>query len=180
MSDPLKDIARVVHSFLRTMKMLAEGGKEKYGDWVFKVQGGLTTPLARAYGGTLRSLGGVTDKVEIEVVARQRALETAKSICDTTTTWLQEGRDESSIFGEARAAQIAVTETSWAVNTAKMVACKQKGRKVRWRLNGKGCKVCKRLHGRVRIPGKVFVVHDGKAVYGPPIHPHCKCSLSQV
>lgn len=180
MPDLLKDVARVVNSFLRTMRMLADGGKEKFGDWVFKIREGLTTPLARAYAGSLRAHGGISDKADVEFIARQRAGETARSICDTTTQWLQEGRDESSVFGESRAAQIALTETAWAINTAKMVACRQKGRKVRWRLNGKGCKVCKRLNGRVRIPGKVFVVHDGVAIYNPPIHPHCKCSLSQV
>lgn len=180
MADSLKTLTRAFSSLFRAMRVAADGGKQRYGDWVYKIAGKIAPAISSIHAESLATFRGKAVKDEVLGLGNQRALETARSICDTTTTWIQEGRDDDFIFGDARAAQCAVTEASYAINTAKMVACRQRGKKIRWRLGGKACGRCKKLNGKTIAPGKQFSASDGTTVFGPPLHPHCMCRLVEV
>ena len=181
MSDPVKDLASAIRSAFRTMKMQAKADKERFGDWIPRLRGAIITPLTRLYSLALARNKAAVDKDTFTAVATERALFTARSICDTCSEWLQSGRSVKDVFSDDRVAAIALTEAAWAINTGKLTAMALRNRKVRWKLGGKACKNCKQLAGKEVKPGKAFGKdYRGNEVFAPPLHPNCKCTISEV
>ncbi len=130
----------------------------------------LLEPLTRLYLKGVRQ--GTPLANDLMAAAKQRSIETARLIQQTTTDWLDEGKEKDEVFGDARIASIAVTEASHARNEAFALIAQSRGKKIRWVSRWKVCKHCKPLIGRVRVAGKPFIRVDGVDVYNPPLHVH--------
>lgn len=85
-----------------------------------------------------------------------------------------------------RAYTIALTESRRATNAGQVMAARESGRArgMKWLTSPNGCRLCKKLNGKVVKFDKPF--HVDKAggpyaiTYHPPLHPHCVCSLGEV
>lgn len=177
MPDTLTELTRAFATTFRAMRPLAESGKTRWGDWVSRLAAKLTPIIGRAFATAMGKFSGRIEKGDVESFAAERANATARSVMDTTAEWLGSGRDPENVLSVSRAAACAITEQSYAINMAKARAVKQRGGKIRWRVGGKACSDCRSLEGKSVDPGKQFVAKSGNAVYGPPLHPSCKCKL---
>ena len=188
MKDPAKEVARVVRRVFRVMRLQYAGGKEKFGDWIGRLAKELVEPLAAAVlGGLRRGLPRGADRAlhhqlgqDGAAAAKIRAMESARSILQTTNDWIEEGRDERQVFGVDRSVMIGLTEAKWAEGMGITLGAKAGKGRVRWVNDPKPCASCKKLAGKIVKAGTVFTVHDGVAVYHPPLHPSCRCFVEVV
>ena len=84
------------------------------------------------------------------------------------------------IFDKPYAADIAEEEATRLHHEGQIDAAKEAGRQThRWRTSFGACQFCLKLEavGPVAI-GQLFGTRsDGVAIYTPPAHPHCRCSI---
>ena len=112
--------------------------------------------------------------------AKQQAQELAVQLNDATTNMLENGREYRDVFSSDRAALIGVDQWDKAQSMCQVRAAQVKRVKLKWVVGAKPCKVCKKLDGKTRNPGKSFGIVNGVPVLAPPIHPHCYCTLEEV
>lgn len=188
MAENAKRVARAVNRVFRVMRMQHAGGKERFGDWIHRLAKELLEPLSACVLGGLRlglARGGDRSLLlqlgqDGAAAAEIRALESARSILETTNQWIDEGRDEAQVFGPQRAATIGLTEAKWAEGLGVQLAAKAAKKRLRWVSDGSPCPACKRLAGKVVRAGAMFTSVDGVAVYHPPLHPSCYCRVEIV
>ncbi len=174
-------VGAAVMRIFRQQRQQARGGRERFADWNSRLATALTEPIARLYLQELRAQkAGKALADDCVASARARAIQVAAEMNATTGEWLQEGRDEREVFSEDRAARAAVTEASHATHEAFLMVAHTRGQRVRWVVDGNPCAECRSLNRRVVTPGQQFVTRGGIAVYGPPVHPHCFCTLKAV
>lgn len=172
-------VAAVIRRVFRVQRMQARADKERFGDWNKTLASLLTDAVITLYQEAARGAKAKAEHAgDFEATARARALQSAKDINDTTGTWLSEGRDEEAVFGTARIVAIATTEAAFAKSAG--IAIVAKGKKLRWKVGRKPCKWCLSVRNKVVKAGKVFGIHAGIAIYHPPAHPHCYCTLEIV
>ncbi len=183
-----QEIAQVMRRVFRLQRAQAAAGKVRFGDQIRTVADALEEPVARAYLRGLKATRAGKDKAVLmelaekaAVAARERALSSAHSICDTNREWLEADRDLDYVFSADRAVSIGLTEASNAKNAATAMAAHVRKRRLRWVTDGKGkCKDCMSLAGRVVSPGKQFRAKSGTTVFAPPLHPNCLCKVEEV
>jgi hypothetical protein len=56
----------------------------------------------------------------------------------------------------------------------------QKGGWWQWDAKDDACPECRGLEGFIVEAGSQFLSPGGVAVFGPPLHPHCYCTLRKV
>lgn len=172
----LESLTRAINSAFKVFRMQADAGQERFGNRVNTFSNAMI-PHCRDLYGALATNPATKDDVTNQIA--QRCLLTADSVMSTSTERLENGNEPRDVFSLDRAAVIAVTETSYHVNIAKLIRARIEGKKLGWRIGGKACKVCK-IFARMTVkPGKPFV-HGKVSVLGPPAHPSCKCSLKRV
>lgn len=176
-----KAIASTVMSVFRSQRQQAKGGKEKFGNWNGTLARKLLDPLAAVFlAGFKNAKGNKAQADKLVSVAKQRALLAAQLINDTTSEWLQDGRDIDVVFSAARAVAIGITEATNAWYTAAGLACASRGNKLKWVTDSDPCPQCKSLNGQVREFGKAFRSKNGTEVFNPGLHPHCHCRVIEV
>lgn len=169
---PAERIARAVLGVFRQQRRLAEGGKEGFSDWHARLAEALEEPIADLYlAGGRRAKADETVADDLASAARERVIQTARGIDETSRDWLREGREPEVVFSADRAAQIALTEENHAVSQGLALAARSRGKRLRWKAGRKACKLCAKLNGRTIKPGQQFVV-EGIAVYHTPLHPN--------
>lgn len=153
---------------------LWRGGKLKFGDQNSKLRDLLIKPLAKlCVEGAKRGGAKVELAGDIASIARERAEYVARLVNEKTTEMIRADKDP---FTDNRAADIGVTEATWAENVAFGMA--KKGKKVQWNTEAGACKECQKLNGMVKKVGEAFTKdYNGDPVYNPPLHPNCKCKL---
>lgn len=170
-------VAQAVKRIFRAQRTLASHGRERFGDFHFKLARELQQPLEVLYLSAAKGAKAKTEHAEqFASLARQRALEVAREINLTTGDWVIEGRDDDVVFGDERVVRIATTEAAHAINAGVTLVSASKGGKVVWRCRHRGndpCRTCRKLDGRRIKAGGTFVVVGGRAVQHPPLHPHC-------
>jgi len=160
MGRVLDELARAVRSIFRAQRAHAEAGKVRFGDWDYRLAQALADPLER-----------------LNREADLLALQAAKGINDTTEERLRDGDDPRDVFNADRVAQIAATEYSRAKHDAML----QKGGWWQWDAKDDACDECRYLDGHIVEAGAQFIVPAaGVAVFGPPLHPSCYCTLKKV
>lgn len=174
MNSAQNSISSVIRSMFRAQDFLAQESVRRFrsltSDYAPKLNFALlNAALAGAHKGGARN--AVLD--DLREWASERALTTLREINATSKEWLAEGREP---FSTDRVVMISVTEASNAHNVGFGLALKHRGKRFKWVLDGKPCKACRKLAGRVRKPGQEFA----KGILNPPAHPHCQCSLVVV
>lgn len=170
-----------MRAVFRTQRMQATADKERFGDWNRQLASLLEGAVLQLYAEAARSEKAKVELAsEFEDYARERARQSAREINDTTSSWLQEGRELSQVFGSERVATIAATEAAFAANAGRAIVAKAGGKKLQWVVGKKPCKFCKSIAGKVVKPGQPFGVHGDYTVYFAPAHPHCYCRVRQV
>ncbi len=180
MPDPLKDLTRVLRDSFKTMRLQAEADKVRFGDWINRLAGAMRPHLLGLFMASLTRNRGKVEKGEADSYAIERAMFVARSVTQTSTEWLENGRDPRDVFSVDRAVHIAMTEASTMINHAKATAIAGRGKKLKWVLGGKACDQCKSLAGKIVKPGKQFVSKNGTAVFAPPLHPSCRCTVVEA
>lgn len=177
-------LTAVIRRLFREQKKLADGGEERFGDWHNRVQNALFPVLGEAYLWGLKQVrkGKLPPDVvnAVAALAGERAVILSRQLNDTTSEWLQEGKDTSQVFSPERIAQIVMTEISTARYAPQVEVSKQRKEKLRWQVGSDPCPQCRSLNGKVVTPGKKFRSRGGTEVEAPPLHPHCHCSLGVV
>ena len=108
-----------------------------------------------------------------------------------TNTVAELTRRVSSVFDQAehwRAQQIAITEASRAVHQGQLIAAVNSGivKGFRWLASADACDLCKEImdeRGEIPIGGKFAHVSDDPDygdIAGPPAHPNCMCTITEV
>lgn len=183
-----KEIAAAVMRIFAAQKQHADAGKEKFGDWNSRMANALEPLLfdlyVRSAGKSARKVGVRFDEqelvAELKTRAKVRSIELARDLNSTTSDWVQEGRDSSSVFGVDRAAQTALTEASRAHHDGQLATMEAVGiTKTTWRTNKKAtvCPQCMSLDGKSLAVGKDYVSKGGLRAKAPPLHPKCFCTL---
>lgn len=123
--------------------------------------------------------GPITDA---EPLARQHAAELARQLQDATANMLSEGKALGEVFGSDRAALVGLQEDNKARQIALGVAATAaKDEMLEWQTDANPCeRICRKLNGKKRWPGKMFAVVDGKPVYHAPAHVSCKCRTVRI
>lgn len=174
----LDQLVDAIKGVFRTQKRLAAAGKERFGDWNFKLAKAIEEPLIQMYFHAAKSAKMKRELApDFVAVAKERILESSRLINGTTSDWISEGRDP---FEPSRVAGIAQTEAMYAMNAARSMVINAKGKKLRWKVGKKPCKICLRFKGKTVRPGTPFGIVNGQAIYIPPVHPHCYCSVEEV
>lgn len=124
-------------------------------------------------------------------MARQQVrdlLGDAMSSADLNTVAEMTNRVQA-VFDQAetwRAQRIAVTESSRAVHMAQIDSAKASNvvAKMKWLASDDACEACLKLNNEERSPGEPFAIESDDpnygTVYGPPDHPSCQCTLTEV
>lgn len=157
--------------------MQAQADKERFGDWNKRLASMLEAPMIRLYN---EASADKKYKDSYEAYARQRALQVAQEVNDTTSTWLQEGRELASVFSAARVVMIATTEATYAKSAGRMVVAKATKKRLRWKVGRKPCKFCRSINGKTVKPGVAFGKHGDRLVFFAPAHPNCYCEVEIV
>lgn len=176
-------LTTALRQLFREQKKLADRGKERFGDWHIKLQKVLAPILGEMYLWGLKQVR--KGRLPLEVVesvaslAGERAVLLSRQLNDTTSDWLEEGRDTDQVFSPERIAQIVMTEMAMARHKPQVLVSKRRKEKLQWQTGGKPCPRCQKLAGRVVKAGGWFVSGKDK-VQHPPLHPHCYCRLVVV
>lgn len=171
-------IASVVRREFRGQALLNRHGRERFMGRSKEFAENLAPLLLRATVlGARKGKGGAELRSDLEAYAEERALWLARTINETTGEYLAEGKDP---FTADRAVMIGLTEAKNAESVGFSMALRTRKKKLKWVADGKPCKSCKRLDGRVRKPGEAFDTVDGVKILGPGLHPFCKCSLQEA
>jgi hypothetical protein len=177
----LDEVASAVRKILLAQAELAKAGKERFGDWNSRLARALRESVEALYLASARSAKAKEELLpQFLAQAKARAITAAASINETTTEWLQEGRDIPEVFGPARVVRIATYEARYAMSAGVAIVGRSKGKKLRWKVGRKPCKWCRAMNGIVVEPGTPFGNHGGVPVYVPPAHPHCYCKVELV
>ena len=112
-------------------------------------------------------------------MARNHARDLAKILNEGTES-LSYSRTAAEVFGPDRAALIGVQEDDVARQRVVALVAKAKGEMLEWVNDGKPCPVCKKLQGKRRRPGKMFMVYNGEPIYHAPLHVSCRCKTKRV
>lgn len=115
----------------------------------------------------------------LKQAAKLEALAVAQSMNQTTTEWLDAGRDPEQVFGADRAASAGITEAEWAKNAVTQMVGRTSGAKRKKWLTEAGttCEQCKSLNGKSVKIDQTFRSKDGTEAQFPPLHPNCRCRL---
>ena len=170
MSKTAERLARTVSSWLRRQRqMITQTGNR------------------RAYGSTAEFAGEVEEAMLAaypkgeEVLAEQHARELARQLQDATMNMLREDRPLGEVFGPDRAALIGVQESNVIRGRIEgLRAAKAGDEMLEWQTDSKPCKICIKLRGKRRWPGKMFAVVNGEPIYAAPLHVSCKCRTVRV
>lgn len=173
----LEGLARSIRSSFRLFRLHAESGREKFGNYVRTFANAIRPQYVGFYGDLAKD---PKTREAVEIAIEQRSLDTAASVLDTSRERLENGSDPREVFSTARAADIALTESVWAMSSAKMLRVKQRGKRLMWVADGSPCPRCKFLDGKVVKPGQYFRAKDGTRVLHPGLHPHCRCKTKEV
>ncbi len=169
----LDAIAKVVRAVFTTQRQQAKADKEKFGDWNQRFASMLEKPMLTLYLESAKSSKLKAQLVaDFTVTAKNRASIVAQEINDTTSDWLQEGRELKDVFSVARVVRIATTEAAFALRAGKALKAKSTGKRLRWRARANACKFCRQMNGKVVKVGKAFGINAGRAIQHPPAHPH--------
>lgn len=154
-------------------------GKARFGDWNSRLAAGLREAMDALYLSAARSAKAKSEHADQFVaLSRARAWEVANSVNATTNDMLARGDNP---WTDERIAQIALTEASHAKWGGITEIAGASGKNLRWKRGRREpCDFCKTLVGRKTIAGVPFAVHNGVAIYHPPAHPHCFCSVEVV
>lgn len=178
MATGIDELARAVRAAFKTQRMQADADKERFGDWNTRLAKLIRDSVADLY---LEAAKGAKAKAELgpgfAALAKMRALEVARQINETTSIWLQDGREPDVVFSDARVTMIAATEAAHARAGGIMLVAKMAKKKLVWVVGRKPCAFCRSLKGKTRKPGQSFGIHKGVSVTQPPVHPHCYCKL---
>jgi hypothetical protein len=177
-----REIARQVKRVFDMQIEQAIAGKKRFHDWDSRLAEAIQGPLAKVFlRGLKESKGGKDLAADAASQALEASMRIAREVNGTTNEWLADGRDPESVFSAERAVAIGLTEASAAYHAAQMMAIGSQGGRVRWVVDVKPCeKICRKLRDKVRKPGKMFGKVDGVAIYQPPAHVNCRCSLQAV
>lgn len=116
-------------------------------------------------------------RADLASLAKERAAFTARSINDTSTNSLDADGDP---LTTVRAAEIGVTEGSWATHAAEQAVLQLAGVKTwRWKSHPRCCETCRKLDGQKRRIGQRFKSGDWDVEHAP-LHPNCKCTMEAV
>ena len=174
--------AAVLRVFDQQLAQHDRSGKQDFatGNWHGKLARALLPELNRLYlASAKRTMTGEEDEerlaATIAAAAKADSIVLAEQLNQTTTTWLEEGRDPEQVFGADRAAMIGVTQASDAFNATKVAVGREVGHKrKRWRCTDDSCcKDCRSLNGKSVKIEQMFRSKSGVSVPGPPLHPHC-------
>lgn len=122
-------------------------------------------------------------------VLRKITRTTQTRVVNTFSNWIRAGdslpvleKMLTPIFGEARAAQIAVTETTRIYAEGNLAAWKASGLVggSRWNTGQDElvCPICAPLDGQIAKLGEGF--GDAEGILAPPAHVNCRCYLTPV
>ena len=115
---------------------------------------------------------------ELVQLAKLRSIATAGSVNDTTAKMREADQEPYTL---ARAAQIGLTEASWATHAAREAALVLADKKRwTWQCSGSCCVDCRSLAGKTVVIGEDFVAKSGAKARHPPLHPNCKCGIKAV
>jgi hypothetical protein len=173
-------LAAVFKQTFRTQRMQADAGKERFGDWNRRIAAAIGPFLAIIYAKELRRQKVSFRQEDVDNLVYTRAYQVARDLNATSSEWLESGRDPKDVFSVNRAVAIAMNESAFAVNQARVDAAAQRKKKLRWVIGGKPCKECKSLAGKVVRPGVQFKTKSGMKIDAPPLHPNCKCTVEEV
>jgi len=176
---PAESIARAVLRIFRAQKAEADNGTESFGRWHARLTAALDVPIVDTYRqGGKRAKAPADMADDLVSAAKERALFTARSINDTSSQWIEEGREPEDVFSADRAASIGLTEQAYAVHQTVALVAQKRGQKLTWRIAGGACEFCRKMEGRTRAAGKSFGKDKfGNLLYHPPAHANCDCSL---
>ena len=169
----------IARSVLRVFRQQQQAGAERMGNWMGRMREALHGPLLAGCKAALRRFGS-TDDEWAETMALQQASEAAVQLNDATTDMLERGRDYKEVFSADRAALIGVNQWDQVYGACQVRAAQSKGLRLVWECDSKPCKVCVKLNGKVRKPGKAFAIIGGVPIYAPPTHVSCKCRIREV
>ena len=177
-----QQVARVCSSWFRKQREMVKqtGNRRAYGATAaFATE--LTDALANSYLAGLKVAKAPADRSEEALAqAKAHAQDLARQLQDATANMLANDRTLGEIFGPDRAALIGVQEDNVARQRCLGIAAKARGSGLRWDVDSKPCKECKKLRGKVVSPGEAFGIVNGQPVYHAPSHPFCRCSTVEV
>ena len=176
-------IARATSSWFRRQRQLITqtGTRRAYGATAtFATE--LTEALVNSYLAGLKAAKAPADRAEEALAqAKSHAQELARQLQDATANMLAADRPLGEVFGSDRAAAIGVQEDNVARQRCLGIAAKVRGNGLRWETDGKPCKHCKPLAGKVVRPGEAFAIDaNGQPVYHAPFHKFCRCKCVEV
>ena len=192
MSKQSVKLARAVHQIFTQQK---QSGGERFGRWTSKLAEAMTGPLFDIYTAGMRKYGkpesnrsaiesfasGDENMSWMVAMAKEQALEAARQINEASANMLESGRDYREVFSTDRAALIALDQEHKAQMNCQVYGAKQRKVKLQWVTDSKPCpKICLKLKGKTRNPGKMFAMVNGEPLFSPPAHIHCRCSLVEV
>jgi hypothetical protein len=140
----------------------------------------LNSYLAALKAGRLRK-DQLPEVVDAAVEAAKRhAMDLAKQLNEGTES-LSYDRSLAEVFGPDRAALIGVNEDREARQAAVAMIADVKSEMLEWVTDKNPCeKICRKLAGKRRRPGKAFAIIKGVPIYHPQAHPGCKCKVIRV
>ena len=179
MSKQAESIARAA---LRIFRQQKEGGGEKFSRWYGVMAEALVKPLTDAYlhwvgkllpqRSAIESFASGADHMDWALATAQaQAQEAAVQINDATTNMLENLRSYKEVFSSDRAALIGVDQAHKAETACQVRAAQVKKVKLEWTVGANPCpKICKKLAGKQRNPGKSFAIVNGERILHPPAH----------
>ena len=169
MSKNATAIANVVARIFRQQK---QSGRERFGDWNSRLATVLLQSLAPSYVAGMKR-AKATDIDWAANAAKIQAQEAAAQINEATTNMLDASRDIREVFSSDRAALIGLDQYDKAIAACEAHGAKERGTRLEWVVDSSPCsRICRKLAGKIRRPGKVFVIVDGVPIFGPPAHLH--------
>lgn len=178
-----RQVARVMSQVFAQQEA---SGSRSFRRWDRDLQAALFPPilslLRRAAAKHLDEATDLRDlAAELVAAAQVYAQATAGEVNDTTGRWVEEGRQDESIFGPSRAATVGITAGNWATQEGKAIAGAFAGKtRLRWRCGPKPCPGCVKMRGKTVKIGQQFTLPDGTKVDHPPAHPNCTCDVEVV
>ena len=176
-------LAKVVASFFRKQRQAhSQTGRSRFLSTTGMFAAELEPVLSQCYLAGLKVLRAPNATVDVAVAAAKiHAQELARQLNESTGNMLAEDKPLGDVFGTDRAANIGMQEDKVALERCKGLVAKHRGKRLKWVVDGKPCKMCKRLGGRIRKPGQSFGNDlQGNPILQAPSHVNCKCRLVLV
>lgn len=177
-----RELGLVLRRVFAYQRQQAGGGKTRFGDQHARFAREIELPLARLYLAGLKAAKGDPSLSEdFAAEARERALAVARSVNETSRTRLEGDSSAADVFSDDRAASIALTEESNAINAARALVARSRGGMLVWRTGpGTSCPDCISLNGKKVRAGRSFVARSGASAKHAPLHPNCNCRTEEV